>query len=67
VLVVDPGVEQYVKASNTSQRTPPYQFLMHGASETNWSRFEWLEGRFGDAQVAQALGRAIRTPRSRKP
>lgn len=60
VLVVDPGVEQYVKASDTRYRMPPYHFLMHG-SEVDWSRFEWIEGGFGDAHVARELGKAFRT------
>ena len=60
LLVVDPGVEQYVKASDTRYRMRPYHFLMHG-SEVDWSRFEWIEGRFGDAHVARVLGKAFCT------
>jgi hypothetical protein len=32
----------YVKASDTTHRLPPFHFLVDGASEVNWSRFDWM-------------------------
>jgi hypothetical protein len=49
-----------------ADRLPPFHFLTHGASETNWSRFDWLEGYFGSKEVTQSLVKAIRSALSRR-
>jgi hypothetical protein len=56
VLVVDPGIPRYVKRTDTSHRDPPFEFLkLAGEHEFPWSRFTWLEGRFGEKAIADAM------------
>lgn len=66
VLVVDPGIERHVKASGTTHQEAPFQSLAFGPSQCNWSRFDWLMGRFGDNRVTTQLVRAISATASKR-
>jgi hypothetical protein len=56
VLVADPGITRHVKRTNTTRQEPPFEFLkLGGEPEFPWSRFTWLEGRFGNKPVADAM------------
>ncbi len=59
VLVVDPGITRYVKASGATHQEPPFHFLTFHPPESDWSRFDWLRGRFGDRQITTELVDAI--------
>lgn len=59
VLVVDPGISHYVRKSGTTYADAPFEFLKLGPEEFRWSRFTWLEGKFGDKRVAAEVVRAI--------
>lgn len=60
VLVVDPGITRYVKRTDVTHQDPPFEFLkLGGEPEFPWSRFTWLEGRFGEKAVAGAIVRWI--------
>lgn len=61
VLVVDPGIKRYVKRSGTTHQDAPFEYLKLGPLEFRWSRFTWLEGKFGDKRVAAAVVQAITT------
>jgi hypothetical protein len=55
VLVVDPGIRRYVKSLDATHQDPPFEFLKLGELEFPWSRFTWLEGKFGDKRVSAKL------------
>jgi SIR2-like protein len=51
VLVVDPG---------NMYRLSPFDSLKYSEHECPWSRFTWLQGRFGDAKTTTAIVNAIK-------
>ena len=55
------GEEGYVKRSGTTHQDAPFEYLKLGPLEFRWSRFTWLEGKFGDKRVAAAVVQAITT------
>lgn len=59
VLVVDPGITQYVKASGKTHQLSPFHFLTFDRFKSDWSRFDWLRGKFGDKRITTKLIDAI--------
>ena len=55
VLVVDPGIKRYVKRTNSTYQEPPFEYLKFGEPSFPWSRFVWLEGKFGEKRIADAI------------
>ncbi len=60
VLVVDPGIERYIKRDDAKHWEPPFEALKSSESDTHWSRFVWLQGRFGDTSTSKKLIEVIR-------
>ena len=61
VLVVDPGIERYVKQSNSTHWDPPFEWMKLSEPNCPWSRFIWLQGCFGDKSATTAIVDAIRS------
>lgn len=60
VLVVDPGIERYVKATDSTHTDPPFEWLKFNADGTRWSRFYFLDEKFGPPETAQLLIGAVK-------
>jgi hypothetical protein len=62
VLVVDPGSERYVKATDSKHWTPPFDWLQFDrfGFECRWSQFVWLQGRFGERRTTKGIVDAVR-------
>ena len=55
LLVVDPGVERYVRRTNTTHQEPPFEWLKYTLQDVPWSRVKWVEAKFGEPMVTSAL------------
>jgi hypothetical protein len=72
VLVVDPGIKRYIKATDTTHTEPPFEWLKYNGDGTRWSRFYFLDEKFGPEATTQAITDAmerlplLRSPRRKK-
>lgn len=71
VLVVDPGIERYVRRTDSTHTDPPFEWLKFTHHGTRWSQFYWFEGYFGTPEAADAILNGIdrllpRRPRSKR-
>jgi hypothetical protein len=55
VIVVDPGIERYDKRTDITRTDPPFEWLKYDADDTRWSRFYFLDEKFGPPSTAQML------------
>jgi hypothetical protein len=55
VIVVDPGIERYDKRTGTTRIEPPFEWLKFNADGTRWSRFYFLDEKFGPPETTHAL------------
>jgi hypothetical protein len=55
ILVVDPGIERYDKRTDTTRTDPPFERLKFNADGTRWSRFYFLDEKFGPPETTQML------------
>ena len=55
VIVVDPGIERYDKRTDITRTDPPFEWLKYNADDTRWSRFYFLDEKFGPPSTAQML------------
>jgi hypothetical protein len=60
IIVVDPGIERYDKGTDTTRTDPPFQWLKYNADGTPWSRFYFLDEKFGPPNTTQMLLKGIR-------
>jgi hypothetical protein len=55
VIVVDPGIERYDKRTDSTRTDPPFEWLKYNADGTRWSRFYFLDKKFGPPDTTQML------------
>jgi hypothetical protein len=55
IIVVDPGIERYDKATDSTHTDPPFEWLKFGDRDTRWSRFYFLDEKFGPPDTTQML------------
>ena len=55
ILVVDPGIERYDKAIGSTHTDPPFEWLKFGDRDTRWSRFYFLDDKFGPPETTEML------------
>jgi hypothetical protein len=68
ILVVDPGIERYNKATDATHIDPPFEWLKLSEHGTPWSRFYFLDEKFGPEDTTQAIIDGMkRLPHLRSP
>jgi hypothetical protein len=55
IIVVDPGIERYNKATNSTHTDPPFEWLKYSEHGRPWSRFFFLDEKFGPPETTQML------------
>ena len=68
ILVVDPGIQRYNKATDSTHIDPPFEWLKFSEHGTPWSRFYFLDEKFGPEDTTQAIIDGMkRLPNLRSP
>jgi len=60
IVVVDPGIRRYDKAKDATHKDPPFEWLKFSDMDTRWSRFYWLDEKFGQPETTRILLEGIK-------
>jgi hypothetical protein len=55
MLVIDPGIERYVRRTDTTHYEPPFEWLKFSLEDIPWSRVTWGQACFGEPETTTAL------------
>ena len=67
VVVVDPGIERYDKATDSRRTDPPFEWLKFTDRDTLWRRFYFLDEKFGPSATTQMLLDGLRGVLQQRP
>ena len=55
IVVLDPGVLHYNRSGDATHKHPPFEWLQFSDEDTDWSRFHWLDKKFGQPETTHVL------------